>query len=227
MEKIMKILVLNGSPKGEHSGTLKLTESFLEGFSDAEVTTIHTIKQMVKPCTGCYSCWWRTPGVCSQKDGMEKVLEEIKKTDIIIWSFPLYCYGMPSNLKAYVDRLLPLSTPTQETDENGATYHPCREEHELKNIMISGCGFPNKEGNYEGMQFAFDKMFYASESIICVEAPMLTIPEAKPLADAYLAIVKQAGKEFSQNGKISDETHKRLDTPMMDPDEYRQMCSSI
>lgn len=45
----MKILVMNGSPKGEHSGTMKLTEAFLESFADAEVTTIHTINQTVKP----------------------------------------------------------------------------------------------------------------------------------------------------------------------------------
>lgn len=45
----MKILVMNGSPKGEHSGTMKLTEAFLESFTDAEVTTIHTINQTVKP----------------------------------------------------------------------------------------------------------------------------------------------------------------------------------
>lgn len=224
----MKVLVINGSPKADNSESMKLTSAFLEGMEVQDYEVIHTIKEQVKPCLGCYACWWgNTPGECVQKDGMKEVLEKIKNSDLVIWTFPLYCYGFPSNLKAYIDRLLPLSTPVQATDENGNTYHPARSEHDVRFVMISGCGFPNKEGNYDAAIFSFNKMFPYSEIITCVEAPMLAVEEAKPLALQYLDKVKMAGKEYAQNGCISEDTHKLLDIPMMDPDEYRKMCSNL
>lgn len=224
----MKVLVMNGSPKGEHSDVFKLTKAFLEGMEENDYEVIDTMKQRVNPCRGCYSCWWgKTPGKCIQNDGMEEVLHKITDADLVIWSYPLYCYGMPSNLKAYIDRLLPLSSPTQEADEEGNTYHPVREEHEVKMLMISGCGFPNKKGNYDGALFVFQQLFCNAEMITCVEAPMLSIPEAAPLANKYLELVKKAGKEYKENGCLSDETKELLDIPMMDPDEYRKMCSAV
>lgn len=219
----MKVLVMNGSPKGERSDTIRLTKAFLEGMEVKDYEIIHTIYQQVKPCLGCYSCWWKTPGKCIQSDGMEEVLHRMKQSDLIIWSYPLYIYGMPSNLKAYVDRLLLLSSPVQEIDANGETYHPARGEHKMQHMMISGCGFPNKVGNFDGAIFAFQKMFGNVEIITCVEAPLLNIQGLEPITAPYLELVKQAGREYARNGVISESTHQLLDIPMYDPEEYRKM----
>lgn len=222
----MRVLVVNGSPKGERSDTMKVTRAFLEGMQIKDYEVIDTMKQRVNPCLGCYSCWWKTPGNCVQKDGMEEVLNQIQAADLVIWSFPLYCYGMPSNLKAYMDRLLPLSTPVQHTDENGQTYHPARQqEHEIKMILISGCGFPDREGNYDGLIFSMNKMFQLDAKIICVEQPMLSIEEAAPVAERYIECAKRAGREYAAEGQISNNTQDELDRPMLDPKVYRKMCS--
>ena len=86
----MKVLVLNGSPKGEKSNTLNITKAFLDGFSaDTEVEYITVKKETIKPCMGCFSCWSRTPGECVIKDDMQKIYEKINSADIIIESFPL------------------------------------------------------------------------------------------------------------------------------------------
>ncbi|MEN6340292.1 MAG: hypothetical protein ABFD03_09225 [Clostridiaceae bacterium] len=51
----MNILVINGSPRGERSVTLKITRAFLEGMGEtAEI--IDTMQVNVKPCLGCLSC---------------------------------------------------------------------------------------------------------------------------------------------------------------------------
>ena len=67
-------------------------------------------------------------------------------------------------------------------------------------------------------------MYYAGKScprILCVEAPLLGISEAKPLAEQYLGLVRQAGAEFKVTGKISAETQALLEQPMIPPDVYR------
>ena len=97
----MKILVLNGSPKKDKSDTMHITRAFLDGMNEAtpqEVHTIHVIDKHIAYCTGCFSCM-RNGGECIYDDDMRKILNEILESDLLIWSFPLYCYGMPAPLK--------------------------------------------------------------------------------------------------------------------------------
>ena len=220
----MKILVLNDSPKKEHSDCLRLTRAFLRGMGE-EAEILHAVDLHVKPCLGCFACW--KPGAvgCIQQDDMNGLLQKIVASDMVIWSFHLYCYGMPAPLKAVVDRLLALSTSEQKTADDGSTYHPNKQACAVRFMMISGCGFPNIDHNYEGVTFQFEKMFGSTPRILCAEAPLLNIPEAAPVADAYLALVEQAGHEYAQSGVISPETQRKLDTPMFDPVAYRQMSS--
>ncbi len=217
----MNILVINGSPKGERSDTLKITRAFLEGMGET-AEFIDTMKVDVKPCLGCYACWRKTPGVCAQKDDMSGILHRMLESDLVIWSMPLYCYGAPSNCKALFDRLLPLSMPGVEVDGEGSSYHQGRQPIHTQVMLISGCGFPDRTNNFDGLEFAFTRMFSRDcPAIYCVEAPLLGIPEAKPVADAYLSIVRRAGAEFKETGRISAGTQAILDAPMFPPDEYR------
>ncbi|MEA4988555.1 MAG: flavodoxin family protein [Anaerovorax sp.] len=221
----MKILVINGSPKGKQSDTLKLTNAFLEGMGQT-AKIIETMHADIRPCLGCFDCWHKTPGSCVQNDDVAEILEEFREADMVIWSAPLYCYGLPSNCKALIDRLLPLSSPAQYVDENGQTHHPSRDNHHARMMLISGCGFPDREGNFDGLIFQFRRMFGADAPLLlCVEAPLLSIPEAAPVAEPYLVLVRKAGMEFGRDGSISDETQSRLDAPMFPPDQYRTMAS--
>ena len=108
----MKILVLNGSPKRDQSDTMHITRAFLAGMNEAapqEVHTIHVIDKHIEYCTGCFACM-RNGGTCIHNDEMRGILEEILSSELLIWSFPLYCCGMPAPLKALLDRTLPLSS---------------------------------------------------------------------------------------------------------------------
>ena len=217
----MKILVINGSPKGERSETMKVTRAFLAGMGET-YDYIDTMRVNVKPCLGCYACWFQTPGKCIQQDDMAGIMEKLLASDLVIWSTPLYCYSVPSNMKALYDRLIPLGSHTQSVDEAGGTYHPGRQEITTNIMLISGCGFPNRENNYEAMDFQFDRMFIKDcPRIYCLESPLLGIPEAKPVADVYLEHVRKAGEEFRATGRISSETQALLDAPMIPPDVYR------
>ncbi len=222
----MKILVINGSPRGEQSVTMSITRAFIEGMGET-YETIDTMRVNVKPCLGCYACWRITPGKCVQQDDMAGILDRIFESELVIWSTPLYCYSVPSNVKALYDRLIPLGTMEQHVDEEGGTYHPGRQEIRTQIMLICGCGFPNRENNCEAMDFQFNRMFSPTcPRIYCVESPLLGIPEAKPVADQYLKYACRAGAEFKATGKISAETQALLDAPMIPPDVYRAQINA-
>lgn len=115
----MKILVINGSPKGSRSNTYKLTKAFLAGMKEKvniqketfEVKEIHVNQQEIHPCLGCFSCWSKTPGICCIQDDMQEIIQKLLWADITIWSFPLYYFTVPGGLKKLIDRQLPMVQP--------------------------------------------------------------------------------------------------------------------
>ena len=60
----MKVLMINGSPKGKKSNTYKLTNAFIEGIkeaTDVEYEEIQVNNLNIKPCLGCFSCCNKKP----------------------------------------------------------------------------------------------------------------------------------------------------------------------
>ena len=103
---VMKILILNGSPKGERSATLKLARAFAEGVrrEGEELDLIDLSKQNVSGCRGCFGCW-ANGGTCVIRDDFPALFKEhYLPADLVLWSFPLYYFEMPSQLKAFLDR---------------------------------------------------------------------------------------------------------------------------
>ena len=218
---MMQILVINGSPRGEKSATLKLTRAFLQGMG-ATAEVIHTLQAKVNPCLGCLRCWQQTKGVCVQKDGMEDILTKVKAADLIIWSTPLYFFSLPSNCKAVLDRLLPLETLAMYVDDSGRTEHISRYALKAKHLLISGCSFPDRRGNFDGLIFTFQRAFGALPMILCQEAPLFDDPKMHELTARYLDMVTRAGAEYQASGSISSATQAVLDAPIVPPELYRQ-----
>ena len=121
----MKVLVLNGSPK-KKSDTFRLTEAFLRGFNREkkhEVHIINVIEKDIAPCRGCFGCWQRLDGHCVIQDDQNAILDLYRTADVILWSFPLYCYAMPSHLKALLDRTIPLVKMNMVQEADGTVHH--------------------------------------------------------------------------------------------------------
>ena len=122
----MKVLVLNGSPK-EKSDTMCLTNAFLKGLNkenNFDVHIVDLIKKNIKPCLGCFKCWKNESGECIQCDDQKELMEEYKNADIVIYSFPLYSYAMPSHIKAFVDRLIPFNKMTMKEKDGHIVHVP-------------------------------------------------------------------------------------------------------
>ncbi len=108
----MKILVFNGSQKKEKSDTMRITRVFLDGMEEAAPQKIHTIDvsdRLIEFCRGCFACVYNG-GRCVIDDDMQEILEQMVACDLLLFSYPLYCYGMPAVLKNLIERTLPLSS---------------------------------------------------------------------------------------------------------------------
>lgn len=227
----LKILILNGSPKGRKGNTFKVAEAFLEGLQSNkkhEVDIIDIYKKKVNDCLGCFNCWTKTPGRCIFKDDMVNILELYKKADMIIWSFPLYYFGIPSRTKAVLDRLLPLNLPfINLSEDNKIGSHPPRYEMpEKKYVLISSCGLPTKESNYEGLKKQFEFTYPNGYiEILCSEGGIINVDQLKNEVNKYLEKVKTAGEEVGKTGLLSEKTKLNLDELIMPKKQYIKLAN--
>ena len=219
----MKILVINGSPKKENSDTMHITRAFLDGMngvSENEVHTIHAIDKHIEYCTGCFACM-RNGGNCIHNDDMRGIFEEILDSNLLIWSYPLYCYGMPAPLKALLDRTLPLSSMAMQKVGDRYEHVGQADFSHLKYVMICGCGFPNSKHNFEPAVMQFVRCFPNEHTMITVpESPMFNVPEAAVVTVPHLELVKKAGKQYAESGIISEELLKEINSPMIPEEQY-------
>ena len=225
----MKILVLNGSPKKENSDTLHMTNAFLKGMNevgDNDIKIIHVIDKNINYCSGCFTCK-RNGGTCIYHDDMKDIMDDILNTDLLILSFPLYCYGLPAPLKVVMDRTMPLSTLAMKKEGDRYLHVDQRDFSKLKYLMICGCGFPNSKNNFEPMINAFELMFPHNHTIITVpESPLFNVEEAKVVTNPRLELLKEAGKEYMNSGTINDKLLKEISSPMIPEDVYASIVNN-
>jgi multimeric flavodoxin WrbA len=226
----MNILVINGSPKGAGSTTLKLTNTFIDGIHKAgnhQAETITVAQKNIEPCRGCFCCWEKTPGNCIIADDMAGILEKYINAELIIWSFPLYYYGAPSKTKALIDRLLPVNLPDIIVNTDGSAGHPLR--YNLQNqrhVLISTCGFFTVHHNYEGLLKQFEIMCGGGfAKILCPEGELLRVPQVEERVNEYLFYVRRAGEEYIQQGAFSNETEEKLSEPFYPPEAFMELAN--
>ena len=224
----MKILVLNGSPKKEGSDTLHITRAFLAGMNEIapqDVHIIHAVEKHIEFCTGCFACKLNG-GTCVHDDDMRAILEEILDSDLLLFSFPLYCYGMPAPLKALLDRTMPLSSLAMQKVGDRYEHVGQADFSRLHYMMICGCGFPNSRHNFEPAVAQFKQCFPCNHTVITVpESPMFNVAEADIVTKPRLALVKQAGKQYAQTGTIDEALLAEINSPMIPEEVYANIVN--
>lgn len=226
----MKILVLNGSPKKEKSDVMHITRAFLDGMNDfapQEIRTVHAIEKHIEYCTGCFACM-RNGGNCVLNDDMRALLKDIVGSDLLLLSFPLYCYGMPAPMKALMDRTLPLSSMAMRKVGDRYAHVGQAEYSHLKYLMICGCGFPNSLKNFEPAAMQFRLMFPGERATVITvpESPMFGAPEAAPVTGPRLALARQAGRQYAGTGKIDARLLAELCSPMIPEETYAAIVNA-
>ncbi len=217
-EKSKKIIVLNGSPQKEKSVTLVIAREFVNGIIAATGATAEYINISdlnITPCLGCLSCWGRTEGTCVIKnDDIPAVKQKVIDADFVVESFPLYFFGMPGSVKVFTDRMLSMmkTYEGQIARADGEGLHGVRYPASRKFAVISSCAYSEAQGAYASLLTQFD--------CICGKNNYtpVTVPQLKTTLDSfkgerlekYLKKFFDAGKEFGENGRLSDERIKEL-----------------
>ena len=230
----MKVLVINASPKLERSNTLNVTKAFVSGFPEGtEVEQVDIYSKDIKPCRGCFACWASNDGTCAIKDDMADIIAKIKAADVIIESFPLYFYGMPSQLKAMTDRCLALAEPYMGTkSDDGQTFNKMRDNSifEKQLVVISSCGYVELEPVYPALLAQYDLICGGRDrytTILCPMGEVFMTGKAKRQIRVYLDDVKKAGTEYCENNfKISSETIRKLQIPILSPEGFATLTGS-
>lgn len=229
----MKILLINGSPRGKRSNSLRLAHSFIEGIrkkGEVSIDELNVSKMNIESCRGCFSCWKATPGECIIKDDMSTVIEKEVEADIMIWSFPLYYFSVPGILKNLIDRQLPMYLPFMSENENGIGSGGHESRYDLKSrrhVLISTCGFYSSEGNYDSVTRMFDHFLGEGnfEQIFCGQGELFNTKELSDRTDEYLDSVRKAGSEYVSGG-ITEDTRLQLNTLLYPKDVFERMADA-
>ena len=216
----MQALLLNGSPRGAASNTLRLSRAFLQG-TGWPFETFSLTENRIEPCRGCMACW-RSGAPCTIADDFSAFVGQFRRADVLIASFPLYYFGLPAQLKALLDRTISLMEPYHgQTPEGGhCSFQTLRDPalRRKKLVVISSCGYTEAAPMYEALLAQLDRLcsgrnytplFFPQGELLPVEK--LDGPRARRL-QAFEA----AGREYAETGTLSEQTLAGVQRPQND-----------
>jgi len=85
----MRIVALSGSPKGELSGTVQYFNYIEKNFPDHEFEVIDIGKEISK--------------IEKNPEYFQSIIEEMKVSDGIVWTFPVFVFLVPYQLKRFIE----------------------------------------------------------------------------------------------------------------------------
>lgn len=209
MNRVFKILAINGSHRSQRGISEILLQKFLSGAkaAGADCTVIYPSKMKIFPCRACHKCILETPGRCFYQDDMASVIEKMEEADLMVWAAPVYFDTAPSNMQKMFERLMPMLGPVFEY-RNGRTYHLPRsgKKHNVVSILL--CGNPERE-SLACLSKSFRRI--ATNMGGCLKGEFL-FPSSYLVAAHPQRVAKQldalnsAGKEIASNNRVSKET---------------------
>ena len=98
----------------------------------------------LKHCRGCFSCWWATPGRCVYKD-----MDAFYRAFLAAEKVTIHCKAsqgfVSSNLKALIDRMIPLIHPYISWPQDESLHDPRYDRYPAVEIIYRGEFLPGEE----------------------------------------------------------------------------------
>ncbi|NCE83247.1 FMN-dependent NADH-azoreductase [Pseudomonas sp. Q1] len=162
-----KMLVIHASPRGERSHSRRLAESFLSAWQaanpDARLTRREVGRAFIPHVTEAFVAANFYPEPQALPNVMKADLQlsdelvgELIEHELLVISMPLYNFGVPSGLKAWIDQIVRLGLTFDITqDSQGiAQYQPLLKGKRALIITSRGGNGFGPGGEYEWMNHA-------------------------------------------------------------------------
>lgn len=250
----MKIVAINGSPKGKASNTNIMVSHFLKGAqaTGAETINIFLAEKEIKECRGCLYCWINTPGKCVIQDDMAEILSIEEGADILVLATPLYVDHISGMLKTFLDRRFVKFDPHLQKDCNGECRHVNLDNNGSpfragamppKLVILANCGYPERS-QFQALYSWAKRLarnniaeligeIYLPQGIF-LNAPedflqifIESYPQLSNNINNYRNSLEQAGKEIVLHNRLSAETEKMLEQKFMPDEIYIRLLNKI
>ncbi len=230
----MKVLAFNSSPTMHKGGTSLILTPFLQGMEQAgaDIELFYLRKLKIKPCLGCFKCWFETPGQCIQKDDMQMLYPKLKVADVIVFATPVYVDGMTGTMKTLIERCIPLVHPFFEIRE-GHCRHPLRDAVKRpKIVLVSVCGFHELD-NFDPL---LSHMKAICKNLGSEFAGALLRPYAAALphmqkmglpAEEIYEAAREAGRQLVRDGAIKPQTLTAVSRELVPKEVYVQTINQV
>lgn len=216
---MMKIVAINGSPKGIASTTNIMVNAFLNGAQaeGAEIANVFLSEKRIEHCKGCHVCWTKGAGQCVTSDDMLGVIAQLAGADVIIFASPVYFENISGMLKVFFDRMTMIGGPQSAAAAAVKEQQPKQPQPKApKLMMISSCGHPNKT-EFDVISLWIKKVAQKMHmeligEIYAAQSRILAAPttEMQATVNNYLKTLESAGKEVVKDMKISENTNDIL-----------------
>ena len=180
----MKIIGFSGSPH-RNGNTVWTVEQILEGAKQAGAETVVFSASVLdaKPCRGCFGCKSGDKG-CIINDDMQKVYDELRDADALVFASPVYMGQMTGQAKVFMDRLFPANSPTF------SPYY--KEQSKKKLLLLFTQGNPDKskfQTYFDYTKQLFEMLDYdVKEPVIVAGTRSLDAKDMSGLKETLLAV---------------------------------------
>ena len=148
----MNVLILHGGArkKGNTATAANIVGTELTSMGH-EVESIFLFEKDIKACLACGKCKETPDSVaCIQKDDASDILEKMTKADVLLFTSPLYFWGLAGPLKTFIDRTYSLYTDYHKPN------HASLVDGQRQALLVTGGG--SYENNAEAVFTAFDRL---------------------------------------------------------------------
>ncbi len=132
----MNILTLQGGArrKGNTATILSWVEDELRPLGHA-VESVTLQDKNIKGCLACGKCKEKSDSVaCIQKDDALGILEQMTAADLVLFTSPLYFWGITGPLKSLIDRTYSLYTNYHQPDHHSLV------KGQRQALLVTGAG---------------------------------------------------------------------------------------
>lgn len=232
MVKVVKILALNGSHRGEAGNIQWLLDKIAVGAKEAgaEFETVVLAKQKIERCAGCEACHSAErylQCIHDDRDDVKSIFEKMKIADILIYATPVYIFSMSGLMKTFLDRFNGTAgTGELCLTESGLFFGRVNKAIYSKPfVVLTCCGNIEDETAKNVVSYfkTFAKFLDAPivgtlvrKSIGMIESEKhLAKENLKPVIADVIDAYVQAGKELAIQGQIHSKTEKRANQHIM------------